>query len=152
MDGQVRTRKESKRVRGTHFLESADGRTSQDMEGIRASKGHSRPGKHRRMDKSGHGRNTSKRGALTYWRVQTDGQVRTRKESEQARGTHFLESADGWTSQDMEGIRASEGHSRTGERRQTDKSGHGRNPSERGALTNWRAQMDRQVRTRKESE
>src|SRR6267142_1339333 len=123
MDGQVRTWKESERARGTHSLESADGRTSQDMEGIRASKGHSRPGKHRRMDKSGHRRNTSERGALTNWRVQTDRQVRTRKESEQARGTHFLERADRRTSQDTEGIQVSEGHSRTGEHRWTEKSG-----------------------------
>src|SRR6266850_408285 len=122
------------------------------MEGIRASEGHSLPGEHRWMDKSGHGRNLSEQGALTFWRAQMDGQVRTRKESERVRGTHFLESTDGWASQDTEGIRASEGHSPTGEHRWTDKSGHGRNPSERGALTNWRAQMDGQVRTRKESE
>jgi len=82
------------------------------------------------MDKSGHGRNLSKRGALTNWRAQTDGQVRTQKESEQVRGTHFLESTDGRTSQDTEGIQVSEGHSLPGERRRTDKSGHGRNPSE----------------------
>src|SRR6266850_173067 len=151
MDGQVRTRKESKRVRGTHELESADGRTSQDTEGIQASEGHSHTGERRRTDKSGHGRNPSEQGALTPWKAQTDGQVRTWKEYKQVRGTHFLESADGWTSQDMEGIRASEGHSLPGECRWMDKSGHGRNPSERGALTNWRAQTDGQVRTRKES-
>src|SRR6267142_118500 len=104
------------------------------------------------MDKSGHGRNLSKRGALTSWRAQMDGQVRTWKESERARGTHFLESTDRQTSQDTEGIRASEGNSLPGERRWTEESGHGRNPSERGALTFWRAQMDGQVRTRKESE
>src|SRR6267142_1410159 len=104
MDGQVRTRKEYKQVRGTHPLESADGWTSQDMEGIRASEGHSHSGERRRTDKSGHGRNLSKQGALTSWRAQMDGQVRTRKESEQARGTHKLESADRRTSQDTEGI------------------------------------------------
>src|SRR6266850_484063 len=152
MDGQVRTWTESEQVRGTHFLESADGRTSQDTEGIQASEGHSLSGERRRTDKSGHGRNPSEQGALTPWKAQTDGQVRTWKEYKRARGTHFLESADGRTSQDMEGIQVSKGHSPTGERRQTDKSGHRRNPSERGALTNWRAQMDRQVRTRKESE
>jgi len=139
-------------VRGTHFLESADGRTSQDTEGIQASEGHSLPGERRQMGKSGHGRNPSERGALTNWRAQMDGQVRTRKESKRVRGTHELESADGRTSQDTEGIQASEGHSQTGEHRWTDKSGHGRNLSERGALTTWRAQMDGQVKTWKESE
>src|SRR6267142_1475569 len=78
-------------------------------------------------DKSGQGRNPSKGGALTNWRGQTGGQVRTGKESERARGTHGLERADRRTSQDREGIRASEGHSRAGEGRQTDKSGQGRN-------------------------
>ena len=72
-------------------------------------------------------------------------------ESEQMRGTHKLESADGQTSQDTEGIQVSKGHSHPGERRWMDKSGHRRNLSEQGALTNWRAQMDRQVRTWKES-
>ena len=74
------------------------------------------------------------------------------EKSKGVRGTHGLESTDGQTSQDTQRIRASEGHSRTGERRQTDKSGHAKNPSEQGALTDWRAQTDGQVRTRKESE
>src|SRR6267142_2391385 len=103
------------------------------------------------MDKSGHGKNLTKQGALTNWRAQTDGQVRTQKESDRARGTHFLESADGRTSQDMERIQPSKGHSLPGEHRQTDKSGHGKNRTEQGALTDWRAQTDRQVRTREES-
>src|SRR6267142_825991 len=103
-DGQVRTRKQSDRARGTHFLESTDGRTSQDTETIQPSEGHSPTGEHRRRDKSGHGNNLTERGALTSWRAQTDGRVRTRKESDRARGTHFLESADGRTSQDTETI------------------------------------------------
>src|SRR6266850_2131499 len=152
MDGQVRTWKESDQARGTHRLESADGQTSQDTERIRPSKGHSQTGERRWMDKSGHGKNPTERGALTPWRAQTDRQVRTWKESNRARGTHKLESADGQTSQDTERIRPSEGHSRPGERRWTDKSGHGKNLTERGALTNWRAQTDGQVRTRKESD
>jgi len=81
-------------VRGTHILESTEGQTSQNMEGIQVSKGHSLPVKHRWMDKSGHRRNPSKQGALTDWRAQTDRQVRTQKEYEQARGTHVLEIAD----------------------------------------------------------
>jgi hypothetical protein len=39
----------------------------------------------------------------------------TCKASERARGTHFLESAEGWTSQDMEKKRVGEGHSHPGE-------------------------------------
>src|SRR6267142_2307709 len=122
------------------------------------------------MDKSGHGRNPSEQGALTNWRAQTDRQVRTQKKSEQVRGlrhshpgeqtdsqvraqreserprgTHVLESADGQSGQDIEGIRVSKGHSLPGEHRQTDRSGHGRSPSKRGALTSWRAQTDRQT-------
>jgi len=69
MDRQVRTWKESEQARGTHVLESADGRTSQDTEGIRVSKGHSLPGEHRWTDKSGN-KNinpgmTQKEGRLT---------------------------------------------------------------------------------------
>jgi hypothetical protein len=69
--------------------------------------------------------------------------VRTQKEGERARGTHFLENADRWISEDTEGRRAmgthllerverrisedterkgaSEGHSRPGERRASGK-------------------------------
>jgi len=42
--------------------------------------------------------------------------VRTRKESERVRGTHFLESTEGMTSEATERKRASEGHSQTGKR------------------------------------
>jgi len=58
-----------------------------------------------------------------------DEQVRTQKESKQARDTHILESTDRQTSQDMKGIQASKGHSQTKEHRQTDKLGYRRNPS-----------------------
>src|ERR671926_90563 len=118
--GQVRSWKGLDRARGTHILESADG-----------------------WDKSGHGKDWTERGALTSWRAQTDrtsqvmerigpseghshpgerrrmGQVRSWKGLDRARGTHILESADGW-----------------------DKSGHGKDWTERGALTSWRAQTD----------
>src|SRR6266850_805142 len=83
-----------------------------------------------------------------------NGQVRTWKESEQARGTHKLESTDGETIQEMERIQPSKGHSPTGECRQMDKSGvsgHGKNTTKQGALTNWRVQTDGQVRTWKKS-
>jgi len=116
MDKQVRTRKQSDRGRGTYELE------------------------HRQTDKSGHGNNQTEGGALTNWRAQTNRQVRTWKQFDRARGTHRLESTDGWTSQDTETIQPSEGHSLPGERRRTDKSGHGNNPTEQGALTSWRTQ------------
>src|SRR6267142_407617 len=74
---------------------------------------------------------------------QTDGQVRTWKESKQVRGTHPLESADGWTSQDTERIWASNGHSLAGECKQMDKLGHRKNPRKQGALTKESA--DRQT-------
>src|SRR6267142_732952 len=99
MNRQVRTWKESKQARGTHFLKSTDQQTSQDMKRIQANEGHSLPGEHRWMDKSGHGNDPSKQGVHTNWRAWVDGQVRTWKGSEQARGTHFLESMGGWTSQ-----------------------------------------------------
>jgi hypothetical protein len=54
----------------------------------------------------------SKSGALTFWRAQVEEQMRTQKESEQARGTHGLESTEGGTNEDTERKRASEGYSR----------------------------------------
>jgi len=48
-------------------------------------------------------------------------------ESKQTRGTHSLESADRWTSQDTGRIKLSKGHSLPGECRWTDKSGHEKN-------------------------
>jgi hypothetical protein len=90
------------------------------MERKRASEGHSHAAEHRGMGWSGHGKEASERGALTSWRVQSDGPVRTRKGGEGERGTHFLESVEEWTGQDMERKRASEGHSLPGERRGMD--------------------------------
>ena len=108
-------------MRGTYPLKRTDGQTSQDIERTQVSKEHSLPEEHRRIDKSGHGNNLSKLRALTNWRAQTDGQVRTWKEWEHTRGTHRLESADGWTSQDGETIRASERNSHPGEHRRMNK-------------------------------
>jgi hypothetical protein len=62
----------------------------------------------------------NEREALTSWRAQRHGLVKTWKGSERPRGTHRLESTEGWTSQDMERRRASEGHSQTGEHRGMD--------------------------------
>jgi len=50
--------------------------------------GHSQTGDHRGRDKSGHGKKATEQGALTNWKPQMEGQVRTQKESNQVRGTH----------------------------------------------------------------
>ena len=134
-EGQVRTRKESDRAMGTHFLETASGGTSQDTERLQPSKGHSLSGDGIGRDRSGHRKDPTERGALTNWRQHQEGQVRTRKESDRARGTYSLETASGGTSQDTGRIRPSEGHSLPGDGIGRDKSGHGKNPTERGALT-----------------
>ena len=111
-------------MRGTHILETAEDKTSQDMEREQLSKGHSLPGDSRGRDKSGHRKKATGQGALTPWRQQREGQVRTWKESNQARGTYKLEIAEGWTSQDMERKQPSEGHSLPGDSRRRDKSGY----------------------------
>jgi hypothetical protein len=64
---------------------------------------------------SGHRNNSSKREELTSWSASGTTSQETEKQSERARGTHFLEIASGGTSQITETIRASEGHSRPGE-------------------------------------
>jgi hypothetical protein len=101
MKRQVRTRKYCRPSSGTHFLESPDGETSQGTERMRTSEGHSRTGEPRQRDRSGHRNNVSQRGALTYWRAQTERQVRHEghEEPKSARGTHLLENQDGETSQ-----------------------------------------------------
>jgi len=52
--GEVRIWKAIGQERGTHFLEMADGRTSQDTERKGPSKRHSPTGDGRGRDKSGH--------------------------------------------------------------------------------------------------
>jgi hypothetical protein len=54
---QVRRQKESRRVRDTHFLDSSSGRTSENIE-----------------------RRARKQGALTLWRAQKGGQLKTQKQ------------------------------------------------------------------------
>ena len=77
--GLVRIRKEASRAKCTHQLETAEGGTCQDMERNRPSEGHSHPEDGRRRDLSGHGKKPTKRGALTLWRRQREGLVRTQK-------------------------------------------------------------------------
>jgi len=97
---------------------------------------------HRGWDKSGHRKNATKQRALTNWRWQTEGQVRTWKETDQARGTHFLEMAEGWTSQDTERKQLSKGHSPAGDSRGRDKLVYRKKVTEQEALTSWRPQRE----------
>ena len=66
----------------------------------------------------------TEQGALTLWRWQREGLVRTQKETDRARRTNHLETAEGGTSQDTERNRPSEGHeySQTGKCRGKAKS------------------------------
>ena len=149
-EGPVRTWKQSNQARCTHKLEMGEGGTSQNTERKQLSKARSQTGDGRGREKSGHGKKVTKQGALTSWRRQRKGQVRTRIESDQARHTHFLETAEGGKSQDTETKRPSKVHSPTGDGRGRDKSGHGNKATKQGALTDWRRQREGQVRTRKE--
>ena len=135
-EGQVRTRKESDRAMGTYILETESGGTSQNTERIQPSEGHSHTGDGIGRDKLGHGKNPTGRGALTYWKPHREGDVRTRKKSDRARGTHILETKSGGTSQDKKRNRPSEGHSHPGDHIGRDKSGHATKPADRRALTN----------------
>ena len=125
-EGQFRTRKGTDQTRGTHILETTTGRTSQDTGRNRPSEGHPRAGGRIGRDKSGHGKKSAERRALTSWRPHREGQIRMRKETERARltfwdriegdksghgesetyrarGAHFLETASRGTSQEKPG-------------------------------------------------
>jgi len=80
------------------------------MERNRQSDGHSPTGDRRRRDLSGHGKKPTKRRHSPTDR-RGEGLVRTRKESDQEWGTHFLEIAKGGTCHNMERKRLSDGHS-----------------------------------------
>ena len=67
------------------------------------------------------------------------------------RGTHSLETAEGGPIQYMEGKPLSKTRSLPEDSRERDKSGHGMEATERGALTLWRPHREGQVRTQKES-
>ena len=88
-------------MRGTHFLETALGGTSQAQ------------------------KESDRAGGTHILRLETasGGQVRTPKEFDQARGTHVLDTESGGISQDMERIGPSEGYSHTGDDIGRDKSG-----------------------------
>ena len=99
----MRIQKETKRARHTHVLETAE-----------------------RGTWSGHGNKPTEQGTLTTWRSQRERLVRTGKETARARHTHVLETAEVRTCQDTERNEPSEAHSRPGDGRGRDLSGHGK--------------------------
>ena len=119
------------------------------MERNQLDEGHAQTGDGRGRDLSGHGKKPTGRGARTPWRWQREGLVRTRKETDRARGTHSLETVEGGGCQDTERDPASKGYSRSEDSRGSDLSGHGNEPTDRGILTNWRRRMGGLVRIRK---
>ena len=69
---------------------------------------HSLPGDRRWSNLSGLGEEATERWAVTNWRPQRERPVRTPKESDHAKGTHWLETAKGglvraWKESDQEG-------------------------------------------------
>ena len=124
--------KDTDRGRCTHFLKMAEGGTCQDTERNRPSKAHSRSRDGRGRDLSGYGKKKTKQGALTLWRQQREGLVRTGKEKDRARGTHILEISERGTCQYTERNQPSEVHSQTGDSRGRGFSGDGKKPTERG--------------------
>ena len=147
----------------THSLETAEGRTCQDTERTRTSEVHSlsgdgrgrgmsgmernrpsekcsHPGDSRgRDDLLGHRKKLNEQDALTNWRQQREeGLVRTLKDTDRVKHTHFLEAGEGGACQNTERKRPSETRSLPGDGRGGDLSGHRKEPTERGAPTSWR--------------
>ena len=130
-EGLVRTRKETDRTRcSTHFLQTAEGGTCQDTQGNRPTEAHSHSGDDRGRDLSGQGKKPTGRGALTNWRRQREGLVRTQKGTNRPRRTHTLQMAEGGTCQVTERNRPTEAHSHPGNGRGRDLSGHGKKPTD----------------------
>ena len=80
------------------------------------------------------------------------GLVRTLKQKETERETHFLERVDVRTCQNMKTTRGSEGNSLAREGRRRDWSGHRNKIRQQGELTSWRGQTSQLVRTLKQTE
>ena len=118
----------------------------------RPTEAHSQTGDGRGRDLSVLGKKPTDLGALTPWRWQREGLVRTRKETDRPRRTHILEKAEGGTCQDMERNRPTKAHSHPGDGIGRDLSGYGKEPTDRDALTPWRRHREGLVRTRKETD
>ena len=108
----------------------AEGETCKDTQGNRPTEVHSLSGDGRWRGLSGHTRKPTDRGPLTNWRRRREGLVRKRKETDRLRPTHKLETAEGGTCQDTQGNRPTEAHSRSGDSRGRDLSGHTRKPTD----------------------
>ena len=127
---------ERNRPTEAHSLpEDGRGGTCQDTETNRQTEAHSPTGDSRGRHLSGHGNKPTDRGALTSWRRQREALVRTRKQTDRLRCTHFLETAEGGTCQDTGRNRPTEAHSLSGYGRGRFLSGHENRPTDRGALT-----------------
>ena len=90
------------------------------------------------MDRLEHRKNATRQWTLTLWRSQREDQVGTQKESNLTRGTHFLKTTEGGSSQDMKRTQPSKGHLHPRDHRGRDKSGHRKNVNKQGALTFWK--------------
>ena len=147
----MRTWKQTNRRKDTHSLEIVEGGACQDMERSRPSEGHSLPGNGRGRDLLGHRKEPTDQGALTSWRRQREGVVRSRKATNQARGTHELETGEEGTRQDTERNdqlrRTHKLETRTGR----DLSEYRKKPTDQCALTNWRRGREVLVSTQKEA-
>ena len=124
---------------GTHFLNSADQWKGQNMERNRASERHSLSGECRLIDNSGQEKSLRVQCALTNWRVQIHGQLKTWKETCKAMGTYKLKSENPWTTQDTEeketGCIRGTYFLKSADQWTSQDSEHGKGPSEQGELT-----------------
>ena len=127
--GLVRTRKTAAGQQA-HQLETAEGETCQDMKRKWPSDGHSPTGYRRGRDLSGHKKKVTEGRVLTSWEPQRERLVRTQRECDRERGTHFLVTTEGGTCQDMGRKRPSNGHPLARERRGKGKSGNGKDMQE----------------------
>ena len=152
MEVVVWTRKQTDRPWRTHPLETAERGACQDTDRNRPSEVHSLPGDGRGRYLSGHRNKPTDQGALTDWRQQREGLVRTWKEIDRPRRTYLLEPAEGGTCQDTGKNRPTKVHSLSGYGRGRDLSGHGNKRTNQGALTFWRRQREELVKTRKEKD
>ena len=134
--GLVRTRKKTDRGRPTHILKTAEEGICQDTQRNQPTGDHSQTGDGRGTNLSGHEMKPTGRGPLTAWRRQKERLVRTWKWTDRPRRTHKLETAEGGTCQDTEANRPTEAHSHPGDGRGRHLSGHAKNPTDRGPLTN----------------
>ena len=76
----------------------------------------------------------------------------TPKETDRARRTHVLKTAEGGTCQDIKGNQLNEVHPPTGDGRGRNLSGHAKKPTDHGTLTSWRQQREGYFRTQKETD